>query len=247
MYETGIEGSRAAGLQYLLEDQRRMAKAKNYFAWQGRMVRPELGRRVIEVGCGVGNFTGMLLDSEAVVALDVEPACVERLLKRYPGQSNLEAYVFGATSPQFAELKRFSPDSCVCLNVLEHVEDDLEAVKQMASVLVPGGVVVLLLPAFPALRGAVDRNLGHFRRYRARDARDLAEAAGMRIRKMRFMNSIGLLGWWANSHLFHVQANPEWQIGLFDAVIAPVLSRLEAIVPPPFGQSLFVVLEKPCP
>ena len=57
---------------YALEDQERMAKAKNYFAWQGRLVTPELGRRVLEVGCGIGNFTGRLLDHDMVIALDKE-------------------------------------------------------------------------------------------------------------------------------------------------------------------------------
>ena len=224
-----------------------MSKAKNYFAWQARLVRREIGRRVIEVGCGIGNFTRMLLDRDAVVALDVEPACVERLLQRYPNQPNLQAHSFGAASPEFARLASLQPDSCVCLNVLEHVADDRRAVAAMADVLIPGGSVVLLLPAFPSLEGPIDRNLGHFRRYHSTDVYALAKAAGLRIRKMHFMNCVGLCGWWANAHLLRLEANPEWQIALFDNLLVPLLSRLEAIVPPPFGQSLFVVLEKPCP
>ena len=79
---------------YTLQDQERMAQAKNYFAWQGRLVTPELGRRVVEVGCGLGNFTGMLLDREAVIALDVEPDCIQRLKERYPNQPNLLAFIW---------------------------------------------------------------------------------------------------------------------------------------------------------
>ena len=63
-------------ISFILEDQARMAKARNYFAWQGRLVMPELGQRVVEVGCGIGNFTGMLLDREMVVSLDIEPQAV---------------------------------------------------------------------------------------------------------------------------------------------------------------------------
>ena len=61
---------------YTLLDQERMSEAKRYFAWQGRLVRPYLGQRVVEFGCGTGNFTGMLLDREAVIAVDVEPECL---------------------------------------------------------------------------------------------------------------------------------------------------------------------------
>lgn len=223
-----------------------MAEAKNYFAWQSRLVLPEIGQRVVEVGCGTGNFTQFLLDRELVVALDVEPVCIERVIQRYPAQRNLEAHAWGATSQEFGTLAHYAPDSCVCLNVLEHVDDDRRAVQAMASVIVPGGSIVLLLPAFPSLYGPVDRNLRHVRRYRKQDAMALSETAGLRVRKMRFMNSLGMLGWWANAHVLRLQANPRWEIALFDRIVAPVLSRLEAAVPPPFGQSLFVVLEKPC-
>src|SRR5271170_1749833 len=130
-----------------------MSRAKNYFAWQGQLVRREIGRRVIEVGCGLGNFTEMLLDREAVIALDKQESCVERLRRRYSSQQNLQALAFDATDENFSELARFRPDSCVCLNVLEHVHDDVAALRNMSSVLSPGGVIVLIVPAFPTLYG----------------------------------------------------------------------------------------------
>src|SRR3954452_13882409 len=112
------------GSTYTVEDQERMTHARNYFAWQGRLVRRELGQRVIEVGCGVGNFTAMLLDREAVVALDPQPECIERLQDRFGRRKNLRVMVAEAGDAAFLDLARFRPDSCVCLNVLEHIEDD---------------------------------------------------------------------------------------------------------------------------
>jgi SAM-dependent methyltransferase len=227
-----------------LEDQERMASARNYFAWQGRMVTRELGRRVVEVGCGVGNFTGLLLDREVVVALDVEADCVERLRQRYPGQRNLHSFACDANSPEFEQVARFHPDSCVCLNVLEHIEDDGAALARMASVLTPGGVIVLIVPAFASLYGPIDRNLGHYRRYSRGSMRRLAAELGLGIRRLRFMNTVGFFGWWANSHIFRREAQSPGQIGFFDRYIVPVMSRVEDLVPPPYGQSLLVVLEK---
>jgi 2-polyprenyl-3-methyl-5-hydroxy-6-metoxy-1,4-benzoquinol methylase len=222
-----------------------MASATNYFAWQGRLVTSELGRRVLEVGCGLGNFTGLLLDREAVVALDVEPACIERLRERYPDRPNLHAFVCDAGVSDFAEARRFRPDSCVCLNVLEHIEDDCGMLRRVASVLEPGGRIVLLLPAFPALYGPIDRNLGHYRRYTRGSVRRLAAAAGLHLSKARYMNSVGFFGWWANSHIFRREAQSEGQIRIFDRYVAPLMSRVEELAPPPFGQSLFVVLARP--
>lgn len=230
---------------YILEDQERMTHARNYFAWQRRLVTRELGRRVVEVGCGLGNFTEMLLDRDVVIAVDAEPGCIERLKERYPNRNNLHAFNCDARSPAFAELATFRPDSCVCLNVLEHIHDDAGALQAMASLLAPGGVIVLLVPAFQALYGPIDRNLGHCRRYSRRSLIRLAEAAGLRIRRAHYMNFLGFFGWWANAHVLRREAQSERQIGIFDRYLVPVLSRLEDWVRPPFGQSLFVVLEKP--
>jgi SAM-dependent methyltransferase len=240
---SGVSG--AVSSTYTLEDQERMTRAENYLAWQERLVRRELGRRVVEAGCGVGNFTGMLLDRDAVIAVDPEPACIERLKQRYPDQHNLHVFSCDVGSPEFGGLARFRPDSCVCLNVLEHIEDDAAALRAMASVLVPGGVIVLLVPAFQALYGPIDKNLGHYRRYSRRSIIRLAERAGLRIRTAHYMNFVGFFGWWANSHLLRRQAQSEGQIGIFDRYLVPLLSRLEDWVPPPFGQSVFAVLEKP--
>ena len=222
-----------------------MAKAKNYFAWQGRLVTRELGRRVVEIGCGVGNFTHLLLDRDAVIALDIEPGCVARLEQRYPNRSNLHVFQCDAGSPEFSALARFEPDSCVCLNVLEHIEDDRAALQAMASILTPGGVIVLLVPAFQALYGSIDKNLGHYRRYNRSMIGKLAESADLRVTKLHYMNAFGFFGWWANARIFRREAQSEGQIAIFDRLVVPLLSRLESLVPPPFGQSLFVVLQKP--
>ena len=230
---------------YTIADQERMAQATNYFAWQRRLAAPELGRRVVEVGCGLGNFTRMLLDREAVIAVDPEPGCVERLVARFPNQENLQAFVCDAGSEEFLRLARLRPDSCVCLNVLEHIEDDRKALEAMASILVPGGVIVLIVPAFEALYGPIDRNLGHYRRYNRVSIVRLAQTAGLQVRKLHYMNAAGFFGWWMNSHVFRREAQSGRQIEVFDRCVVPIMSRVEAVAPPPFGQSLFVVLRKP--
>jgi SAM-dependent methyltransferase len=230
---------------YTVEDQERMARAANYVAWQARLVHRELGRRVLEVGCGVGNFTGTLLDREAVIAVDIEPACIARLKQRYGGSPNLHTFVCDVASLEFRDLARFEPDSCVCLNVLEHTEDDLAALEAMASVLAPGGRIVLIVPAFQALYGPIDRNLGHFRRYNRGLLGRLASRAGLRLRKAHYSNCLGFFGWWTNARVLKREAQSAHQIEVFDRFLVPVISAVEAVVAPPFGQSIVAVLERP--
>lgn len=232
----------AIASSYLLEDQRLMMAAKNYFAWQAALVRPELGGRVLEVGCGIGNFTGSLLDREAVIATDCEPEYLVELTRRYPRQRNLIPVCCDAT--ELRQLARYHPDTCVCLNVLEHVADDAGALAAMAGVLPRGGKIVLLLPAFPVLYGPIDRNLGHYRRYRRATILKLAADAGLKVEKLRYANLPGFFGWWLNSHVLKRQEQSSLQIRFFDRYILPVVARLERFSSPPFGQSLFAVLAK---
>jgi SAM-dependent methyltransferase len=229
---------------YNLEDQDRMSKARNYFAWQNRLVRKELGRRVLEVGCGLGNFTGTILDREAVIAVEREPECIQHLKRRYGDRDNLHAIVCDVLDPQFRDLARFRADCCVCLNVLEHIADDIAALSAMAFVLAPGGVIILLVPAFQSLYGPIDRNLGHYRRYSRGAIRRLAERTGLRIRHAHYINSIGFFGWWTNSHILKRDAQSERQIEVFDRYVVPVISAVERRARMPFGQSLLAVLEK---
>jgi SAM-dependent methyltransferase len=185
-----------------------------------------------------------LLDREAVLALDIEPSCIDRLQQRFPGQANLRAIACDLNSPSFPDLQPFRADSCVCLNVLEHIEDDREALRRMSAAIAPGGVVILLLPAFPSLFGPIDQLLGHHRRYTRASISKLAEQTGLRVKSSRYLNAVGFFGWWINAHILKRQAQSAAQIEFFDRYIVPISSRLESLITPPFGQSLFVVLQK---
>ncbi len=233
-----------ADANYTVADQERMTRAKNYFAWQAGLVRPHLGRRVVEVGCGIGNFTAALLDREAVIAVDVEAACVERLRRRYATCPNVHPVVCDLLSPGFRALERFRPDSCLCTSVMEHTTDDAAALDAMAAVLPPGGRIVLLVPAFGSLYGPIDRRLGHYRRYRIAGIRRLAERAGLEVRSARYLNAVGFFGWWINAHILQLEAQSERQISFFDRFVVPPMAAIERLLPPPFGQSVLAVLEK---
>lgn len=222
-----------------------MTKAKRYFAWQSDVSKAALGRRVLEVGCGLGNFTEHLLDRDLVVGIDIDAECVALHRQRFAGRPNVRQMVLDAQDPAFLGLRGERFDSIACLNVLEHIENDRLTLERFAAVLQPGGRVVLLVPAFRALYGPIDANLGHYRRYTKRSLAETAQAAGLRPKTLRFMNVVGFFGWWANAKLFRREEQSGGQIEVFDRFVVPVQATLERWVPPPVGQSIFAVLEKP--
>ena len=221
-----------------------MKCARRYFQWQFAMADEYLGARVVEVGCGLGNFTQYLVGRELVVGIDSEPRCVESHRQRFAGRSNVHSACLDVLSPDFLELGRYEPISITCLNVLEHVEDDARALAHMNAVLPSGGTLVVIAPAFEALRGPIDEKLGHHRRYSKGNLTRAAQGAGFRLKVLRYMNMAGFFGWWFNARVLNKTQQSTAQIKIFDSCVVPPLAWIERRVEPPVGQSIFAVLVK---
>src|SRR5258708_7051234 len=178
---------------YQIEDLRRMSAARNYFAWQGRLIARETGKRVLEYGCGTGNITSVLIGAknlpEVIVSVDPDPECTARLIERYPAQANLHVLT-GDPRDMVAELRPWRFDTVVSTNVLEHIEDDHGAVATMTQLLEPGGPIILFVPAFPALYGPTDRLLAHPRRYTPPALPDLSASTRLRVPNLHYVHIV---------------------------------------------------------
>ena len=140
-----------------------------------RRLRPALpAGHVLNAGCGAGSFTLRLLDAGYdVTSVDASEAFVERV-RRLVGDR-------GAVELADLHALRFEAgafDAIVCGEVLEHLDDDLTAVREFARVLKPGGVVVASVPANPWRYDWSDHWAGHRRRYTAAGLAERFTAAG---------------------------------------------------------------------
>lgn len=222
-----------------------MAKAKRYRRWQFDLVAPYLSGKVLEIGGGIGNFTPDLATvSESVISLEPNAFCHRQLVEKTKTLANVTVQNITAEELDRQMPPNYRADAAVCMNVLEHLKDDELAVNTFAKRLKTGGLLVLLIPAGPWLFGEIDRRLGHYRRYSKPSVRALMQKTGFSIVKLRYFNFIGLWGWWWNARVAKSLTQNDRQIHIFDNYIVPWQSRLEAIVPPPVGQSLLVVARK---
>jgi SAM-dependent methyltransferase len=221
-------------------DLRQMQLAGRYNDWIARQVQPHCGRRVLEVGAGIGNITSRLVRrADYVCALEPNPACFESLRQRLEGVPGFECRPWRIEDCDRAFIDSQHIDTIVCVNVLEHVEDDLQALKGFRAMLNgPGGRLVLVVPAVPAAYGPIDAALGHYRRYSRTRLRSVLEQAGFSIGSLRYSNPIGLLGWFFNTRIARRVQQSDTQIKIFDRLIVPWYSQLERLVPPPIGLSL---------
>lgn len=212
--------------------------ADNYAAWIFDMVRPYLGDEVLEVGAGHGTFTGLLAERAGrVVATDVAERCAAILRERFAGDRRVTVVQGGADAA--AELSPF--DSAVLINVLEHIEDDNGALRELSATLKPGGRLILWVPAFALLYSDFDRKIGHYRRYRRAGLRAQLTAAGFDVAEVRYVNSVGALAWLVVARLLHRTPTGGLSVRIYDSCFVPVLKRVEGRLGTPFGQSLFAV------
>lgn len=218
-----------------------MDGASNYFAWQRDLLASHIGARVLEVGCGIGGFTRMLLGKECVVSVDIDSEMIERLEGQFADRSEWHGLVANVMDPDFVErVAPYACDSVTALNVLEHIDDDVGALETLREVLPAGGRMSLLVPAHQALYGAFDAAVGHYRRYTTAELEAKVARAGFRVDRTYYFNMIGALGWWVNYRLLRVRGvNPgtRLQVGFFDRWIVPAARTLERHVRAPFGIS----------
>ena len=228
--------------EYAATDLETMQEARRYGDHLFNLFRAHIGKRVLEVGCGIGTMSERLLAmADDVYAVEPNPYCAERtreLLGTHPRFTMRECLLEDCDP---AELAAHRFDTVYCSNVLEHIEDDVAALKTFKDVLVPGGKVLIFVPAIPAAYGPLDAELGHYRRYTKDTLGRAFHEAGLPLRTLRYTNPIGLLGWMFNAHVTKSTAHSLAQVKIFDNLIAPWALPLESLIPPPLGLSLVAV------
>ncbi len=208
-----------------------LAGTRRFNRWMADTLKPFLGRRVLELGAGIGNMTQHLSRGRrSYMATDLEEEHLGRLRVRFQGRPNLESGKVDLTlAADFAELRgRF--DTVVCLNVVEHVKDDLEALRNIHSALQPGGRAIVLVPQDQGVYGTLDEVLGHYRRYSAEQLRERMETAGFRVERVFEFNRVTRPGWWLNGRVLKRRSFGRMQLRVFDALV-PLWRRLDRVLP----------------
>jgi SAM-dependent methyltransferase len=219
--------------------------ADNYTHWIVSRCADFLGPTILEVGLGHGGYRRFLPRSARYIGLDIDPDSVARAQAKHPDDTFVVADVTDSTLR--ATLAPLAIDTVLCINVLEHVPDDRLAVENLMSVLRPGGHLVVLSPAFPALYSSLDHMAGHVRRYRRRDVGALAPP-GTEVVRNEYFNAVGGVGWFMNKLVRHSDLNAaavNSQIVFFDRYVVPIAKAVDLVARPFFGQSLLFVMRKP--
>lgn len=225
-----------------------MRALDTYYRWSLSRLKPWTGRRIMDAGCGIGNGTELLLESaDYVLAADLSRQNIEALKDRFSDRSQVEPLQVDLVS-NLGFLSDRKLDTILCMDVLEHIEDDSSLLRQFGSIVQPGGHLLIKVPACEWLFGSVDRASGHFRRYSRRTLADVASRAGWEPVMTAYMNIFGIIPYFLKSRVFCRDANfsrtfSRNQLRMIQT-ITPLLRRLDRLLGPPIGQSVLLVARR---
>jgi len=206
-------------------------------------IKPYLGNVILEIGAGIGNISKLLKSSnnQLLIITDFDDEFIKILEDEYNSDEKIKIHKLDISID--AKLDNYKNiDTIVCINVLEHIKDDVKALSNCYELLSRGGNLILFVPAIPKLYGSLDKSLGHYRRYSLREIENKLNSVGFRVIFSKYFNIVGIIGWFISSKIFKRELIPSYHLKVFN-LITPLL-KLEKRIRIPIGLSLIAVGKK---
>ncbi|MFN7936551.1 MAG: glycosyltransferase [Bryobacteraceae bacterium] len=194
--------------------------AESFNRWMADTIHPYVGESVLEIGAGIGNLSRQLIARrKRYIATDLDAEHLARLASRLQHRPNVSFLQCDLANPAHFENLREAVDTVVCLNVLEHVEPEQTALRNIHDALIPGGRAIILVPQGQWAYGNIDHALGHHRRYSRPQLHDAVTAAGFTVEHILPFNRISLPGWYLNGRILKRNTISPTQLRLFDKTV----------------------------
>jgi len=214
-----------------------------YIAWATAMLRPHLGDRIVELGAGIGDFTGRLMGKKlAYYACESEAVYLHALRNRFLKTPSVHVFDFKLDRAADYDQLPEGFDTALVINSLELVKEPAAVIAGLTKRMAPGGKLVVLVPHGPGLFGSLDRELGHLRRFSRADITKLFADAGLEVASLETYNRLATLAWWTNSRLLGSRRISRVTLKLFDKTVW-LWRLLDRLIPLP-GLTLIAVGRK---
>jgi putative flippase GtrA len=214
-----------------------LADAHNYNRALANFVKAEAreGDTMLDFGAGIGSFSKPVRDlAGRLVCLEPDSHLRDQL--RADGFE---------TVPAPAAVENNSVDYAFTLNVLEHIEDDEDAMSELHRMIKPGGRLAVYVPALSWLYTGMDRKVGHWRRYGKRELVEKLERAGFKVHKARFADSLGVPATLAFKMVDDGKGDVSPKsVAIYDKLIFPLSHLIDRLTGGLIGKNLAVYATK---
>ena len=220
----------------------RLNRAPRFTKWMADTIRPYVGDRVLEIGAGIGNLTANLVPRTEYHASDINPHYLDRLETLKQTRPYLQVHYTDASAAETYPAEQF--DTVICMNVVEHIENDVEALSNIRRSLDKNGRAIVLVPNGPRLFGSLDRVLGHYRRYTREQLVRACQDAGFTVEKVLKFNRLGTPGWWLNGRILKKETFGFWQIKVLNFLV-PFVRPIDRFLPFPHLSWIIILRADP--
>ena len=198
---------------------------------------------ICEIGSGIGNISQYLVNNHKtkVHLTDINDTYIMNLKQRFKNHPNVNVKNWDISKNQYT---KESLDFVTSSNVLEHVENDSKALKNIYNSLKPGGKMFILVPAYQWLYCDIDKHLEHYRRYTKKSLSKLLEETGFKIKHQSFFNFLGIWGWLVAGKILKSKSITGSKLSLYNK-ISNIFFYIEEKLKIPMGLSVIFVAEKP--
>jgi glycosyltransferase involved in cell wall biosynthesis len=233
IYVADIYGSQILG---------RLNRAPRFTQWMADVIRPYVGQRVLEIGAGTGNLTAQLIPRPLYWATDINPLYLMYLENVGRNRPYMRVgFTDGEKEESYPKGQSF--DTVICLNVVEHLSNDVGALLNIRAALEEGGRAIILVPCGPGLYGTLDEVLGHYRRYTRKSLEQVVAKADFKLEHVLEFNRLGVIAWWLNGRMLRRRTFGLWQIKMLN-LLTPIFRMIDKALPlPPL--SLIAIIRKP--
>jgi 2-polyprenyl-3-methyl-5-hydroxy-6-metoxy-1,4-benzoquinol methylase len=220
-----------------------IAKADKFNKWMFETIRPYCHGNTLEIGSGIGNISLFFIQHGYSITLsDTNEYYIEQLKKNFKDTRIFSIDLVNEDFPEkYARLLQ-TFDTVVFLNVLEHIDNEKQAIENCRKLLKPGGSLVVLVPAYTFLFSKMDRELQHYRRYTSKRLFSLVSKKKFIVKKVFYFNALGIVAWTYGKFL-GLHSIPSKEMKLFNNLV-PLAKFIDKILFKKTGLSVIMVAQK---
>lgn len=230
-------------MQMMIDSLRKISEMKRANKWLYDTISPFIGNIIMDAGSGNGNLLDFINNKGLIIAIDKDDTLISDVERKDYLNKSLKIFKCDLTTNDMHYFKKYNVDTILCINVLEHIENDEKVLSNFNSILCKNGNLIVLVPAIRFLHCSLDNEAGHFRRYSKTEIVEKLKNNGFQINKIKYFNLFGTFGWFITGKVLKNRYLSSRLLSLFDSLV-PLFRTVEKLLNHPFGLSLIVICKK---